>query len=153
MLHRLSKLLKKIKVALFTVPVFGKLKCFAFLSTLFESCPGQIVVIVCSLEITVQSLQDLAYISAHSTWILLVLDPLIDCVHWDTIVISSAGVIIFSFTRQHATAPYGRMGGGGAEKIPLRTRPSPCLAPDTCGWSLWEGRVKVTCLLRATAQA
>lgn len=47
--------------------------------------PRSIVVIVSSLKITTQSLQDLAYITAHSTWILLVLDLLIDCVHCDPV--------------------------------------------------------------------
>lgn len=47
--------------------------------------PRSIVVIVCSLKITIQSLQDLVYISVHSTWIVLVLDLLIDCVHCDPV--------------------------------------------------------------------
>lgn len=47
--------------------------------------PRSMVVIVCSLKITNQSLQDLAYISVHSSPIGLVLDLLIDCVHCDPI--------------------------------------------------------------------
>ena len=38
---------------------------------------------MCSLKITILSLEDLAYSSVHSTWIVLVLDLLIDCVHCD----------------------------------------------------------------------
>lgn len=154
--------------------MFGKLKYFAFLSTLFESCPGQnscnsvfprdnspkpagFSLHLCPFNLNTTCFGSVNWLC--SLWPGYFLFALVGefisaqpasraCRRYCYLICRC--VIFFSFTRQ---LPQRCMDGWGVEQIPLRTQPPPCLAPDTCGWTLWEGRVKVTCLLRATARA
>lgn len=132
-----------------------------------------IVVIVCCLKITTQSLQDLAYITAHSTWILLVLDLLIDCVHCDpvsfclhctleslfyfcltctlynmhvdTVVISSPGVMLRLLFIQPGRWRRDLWMGRGVDST--HGMDKTFLTVGHLWWSSSGGRVKVTCLL------
>lgn len=67
-----------------------------------------IVVIVSSLKITIQSLQDLAHISFHSTQIVVVLDLLIDCVHCDPVSFCLRGTLLSMFLlKSSCSSGYG----------------------------------------------
>lgn len=121
--------------------------------------PSSIVVIVCSLKITIQSLKDLVHISVHSTQKVLVLDLLIDCVHCDHISFCLQGAIENVFYL-YLTCPQNNMHVGTVELTShlffLFTRQWPAVWMFSAAHLRWRtsgGKVEVKCLLEATVQA